>query len=389
MFSLLLAIIYLIFVSLGLPDAVLGSAWPVMFQDLNVPLDYMGYIQIIISAGTIISSLLATKLINKMGTAKLTLGSVFLTAIALFGFAYTPSYGFLLLAALPYGLGAGAIDAALNNYVALHFESSHMSWLHSMWGVGASLGPLIMAYALARPMSWSGGYAILAIIQVVITFIIFLSLPLWQENKESTEEETENEFTELSLKDLPKVPGAISMLITFFSYTALENTVGLWASSYFVIAKGVSESSAAAWASLYYIGLTVGRMINGFLTYRFKDKELVRGGILMIAVALFIVIVSTHNVLILIGFILMGLGCAPIYPSVIHSVPDYFGLEKSQSIVSYGMASANLGILLTPALFGLIARYISIKLFPVYLALILLLMYLGHKNASKKTLKEA
>lgn len=285
MFSLLLPVIYLAFISLGLPDALLGSAWPSMYQNFQVPLSYAGMISMIISAGTIVSSLLSDRLTRWLGTGKVTLISVFVTAAALFGFSFSNSFLLLCLWAVPYGLGAGSVDASINNYVAIHYSSRHMNWLHCMWGLGASAGPYAMAYALSHS-TWHTGYRIIGVFQVVLTVILFLSLPLWKKRTASPEG---GDRKALSIRKVLGLPGAKAMMITFFCYCALEQTAGLWAATYLVVNRGITEETAAGYASLFYVGITVGRILAGFVSNRLGDKKMVLlgqaivlGGIIMI-----------------------------------------------------------------------------------------------------------
>ena len=384
MVNLLLAIIYLSFISLGLPDALLGSAWPTMHKELNVPISYAGIISMIISAGTIISSLQSDRLTKKFGTGKITAFSVAMTAIALFVFSITHSYLFLCVWAIPYGLGAGSVDASLNNYVALHYESKHMSWLHCMWGIGATIGPYIMGYALTNN-NWNAGYRYISIIQIVLTAILFLSLSLWKKNDEENKEKISTKV--LSLKEIIKIPGAKEIMICFFCYCALEATTGLWASSYLNIYKGVDIKTAASFGSLFYIGITVGRAISGFITIKLNDNQMIILGESLILIGIILMIIPAVNIVSLIGFIIVGLGCAPIYPSIIHSTPSNFGAENSQAIIGVQMASAYIGTLAMPPLFGYIANHISISLLPFYLILILVLMFIMHKLMIRKTIK--
>ena len=384
MVNLLLAIIYLSFISLGLPDALLGSAWPTMHKELNVPISYAGIISMIISAGTIISSLQSDRLTKKFGTGKITAFSVAMTAIALLGFSITHSYIFLCVWAIPYGLGAGSVDASLNNYVALHYESKHMSWLHCMWGIGATIGPYIMGYALTNN-NWNAGYRYISIMQIVLTAILFFSLSLWKKNDEENKEKISTKV--LSLKEIIKIPGAREIMICFFCYCALEATTGLWASSYLNIYKGVDIKTAASFGSLFYIGITVGRAISGFITMKLNDNQMIILGESLILIGIILMIIPAVNILSLIGFIIVGLGCAPIYPSIIHSTPSNFGAENSQAIIGVQMASAYIGTLAMPPLFGYIANHISISLLPFYLVLILILMFIMHKLMIKKTIK--
>jgi len=381
---LLLIIIYLAFISLGLPDALLGAAWPQMYLDLNTSVSYAGIIFMIISAGTVVSSLLSDRLTYRFGTGKLTAISVGITAIALFGFSISDSFLMLCLWAIPYGLGAGCVDASLNNYVALHYAGSHMSWLHCMWGLGATIGPYIMGYVLSGGRHWSMGYRFIALFQLVLTFFLFLSLPLWKPRKA---EGSTTAAKPLSLQKVLGIPGVKEVMVTFFCYCALEQTTGLWASSYLVLHKGIDADTAAFFASMFYIGITAGRAVNGFLTLKLNDTQLIRLGQSIILTGIIAMVLPFGNTIALVGFVLIGLGCAPIYPCVIHSTPSNFGADKSQAVIGVQMASAYIGNIVMPPLFGFIADYISITLLPWYLLIILFFMYVMHKkcclNANK------
>lgn len=381
MVHLLLGVIYLSFISLGLPDSLLGSAWPSMYPGFGVPVSYSGIIFFIISVGTVISSLQSDRLTRKLGAGKVTAISVAMTAAALWGFSVSGSFLMLCLWAVPYGLGAGSVDAALNNYVALHFASQHMSWLHCMWGIGASVGPYIMGYALTARQSWNLGYRIISVIQLVLTIIIVLSLPLWKGNTQQEEETSQPD--PLTLRQILRLPGVKAVMVTFFCYCALEQTTGLWASSYLVLHKGVAPETAASFASLFFVGITVGRALNGFLTMKLSDAQLIRlgQGIILMGVAAFLLPLGEYAALA--GLILIGLGCAPIYPCIIHSTPAHFGPDKSQAIIGVQMASAYVGNCLMPPLFGLIANHITVALFPFYLLMILVLMVLMHETLLK------
>ncbi len=391
MTQLLLAIIYLAFISLGLPDSLLGSAWPTMYQQFGVPISYAGIISMIISAGTIVSSLQSDRLTKKLGTGKVTAISVAATAVALFGFSFSHSFWALCLWAIPYGLGAGSVDASLNNYVALHYESRHMSWLHCMWGVGATAGPYIMGIALSMGQGWNMGYRYIGIIQVILTSVLIFSLPLWKERTEETEVEelqtdpAENGKKVLSVREILKISGAREVMLCFFCYCALEQTTGLWASSYLSLHKGIPAETAAAFASLFFIGITVGRAISGFITMKLNDTQMVRLGQSIIVLGVMAMVLPGSNVLALAGLILIGLGCAPIYPCVIHSTPAHFGADKSQAIIGVQMAFAYIGILAMPPLFGVLASRISVALLPCYLFAILVVMVIMHELLTKKT----
>ena len=385
---MLLFIIYLAFISLGLPDSLLGSAWPTIYKQFDVPVSYMGFVSMIISFCTIISALLSDRLTKRLGTGKVTALSTALTAVGLFGFSLSSHYWMLCLWALPYGLGAGSIDAALNNFVALHFKSRHMSWLHCMWGIGASFGPYVMSYCITKHDSWNMGYATIGIIQSVLTFIIIISLPLW--NKRSEEDGTDDGANAssrkaLSIKEILAIPGAKEILITFFCYCAVEQTAGQWAASYLTIFKDVPAATAASFASLFYIGITVGRAISGFLTIKFNDTQMIHIGQGIIALGIILLFLPFGDVISLAGLIIIGLGCAPIYPCVIHSTPSLFGADKSQAVIGVQMAAAYVGTTLMPPLFGLLANHISFALYPIYLGIILVLMIVMYMNVIKKT----
>ena len=323
MFQLLLVIIYLSFISLGLPDSLLGAAWPSMYQELDVPISYAGTISMIIAFGTIVSSLQSDRLTRRLGTGMVTAISVGMTALALFGFSISSSFWMLCLWAIPYGLGAGSVDAALNNYVALHYESRHMSWLHCMWGVGASVGPYIMGYVMPGGGSWNGGYRVIAILQIVLTMILVFSLPLWK-SRPVLADGQEIQTKALSIREVFQIRGAKEVMICFFCYCALEQTTGLWASSYLTLYKGVAADVAAAFASLFYVGITIGRALSGFLTMKFDDVRMIRMGECLIGLGVVIMVLPFGRELALAGFLIIGLGCAPIYPCVIHSTPAHF-----------------------------------------------------------------
>lgn len=386
MVHLLLAIIYLAFISLGLPDALLGAAWPSMYPQFDVPVSYAGIISMIIALGTVVSSLQSDRLTKKLGTGKVTALSVLMTAMALFGFATSHSFGMLCLWAISYGLGAGSVDASLNNYVALHYESRHMSWLHCMWGIGASAGPYIMGYALTAGWGWNSGYHIIAVLQIVLTAILLCSLPLWKQRPaEVLQDGKVQNVKALSIREVLQLAGAREILVCFFCYCALEQTTGLWASSYLTLHKGVSTDTAATFASMFYLGITVGRALSGFLTMKLNDVQMIRLGEVIIGIGVLVMLLPFGQSLSLTGLILIGLGCAPVYPCVIHSTPAHFGADKSQAIIGIQMACAYVGTCLMPPVFGLIANHITVALLPVYLLIILVLMVIMHELLCKKT----
>lgn len=384
MFQLLLAIIYIAFISLGLPDSMLGAAWPDMYVEFGVPLSCAGILSALIAAGTIVSSLQSDRLTLKLGTGKVTAISVAMTAAALFGFSITHNFWLLCLWAIPYGLGGGSVDASLNNYVALHYKSRHMSWLHCMWGVGAATGPYIMGYALTRGQGWNSGYRIISMMQIVLTAILFLSLSLWKK-RSTVIEETGEKRKPMSLKDVLKIKGAKEVLICFFCYCAIEQTAGLWASSYLNLYKGVPVETAASFGAMFFIGITAGRAISGFLTIKLTDLKMIRLGQALILVGIVIMFLPLNAYTTLAGLIMIGLGCAPIYPCIIHSTPAHFGEDKSQAVIGVQMAFAYTGTLCMPPLFGIIANTITVALLPVYLIILLVLMVVMHEALCQKT----
>lgn len=374
MYSLLLAIIYVAFISLGLPDSLLGSAWPVMHGELDVPVSYAGAVTMIVAVGTIVSSLNSDRLTRRFGAGLVTAVSVFMTAAALFGFSISGEFWAICLWAIPYGLGAGAVDAALNNYVALHYASRHMSWLHCFWGIGASVSPYIMSFALTGGHGWSSGYRYVAMVQIVLSACLFLSLPLWKQRQMQKEEE-KTEARTLSLGQMMKIPGVAAILITFFGYCALEQTTALWASSYLVDHRGVNAQTAARFAALFFLGITFGRFLCGFVADRLGDRRLIRVGILTAAAGIILLLLPVKtNFPALAGLIIIGFGCAPIYPSIIHATPFNFGKENSQAIIGVQMASAYIGTTFMPPLFGVVASHAGIWLYPAYLMIFALLM---------------
>lgn len=383
MFSFLIVIIYIAFISLGLPDSITGSAWPVMHGELGVPLSYVGIITMIIAGCTIISGLTSDWLTRKLGAGLVTAISVAMTAVALFGFSVTESFLPLCFWAIPYGLGAGAVDAALNNYVALHYASRHMSWLHCFWGVGAATGPYIMSYALTSGAGWNNGYRIISVIQIVLTAVLFASLPMWK--KRTDEAENSEEVKSKGIIGSLKIKGVPLVLVMFFGYCALEATAGIWASSYLVEYKGTDAETAARFASLFYIGITVGRFVCGFVADKIGDKNLIRIGLAVIATGLVMIMLPVEiNAVALVGLIVVGIGCAPIYPSVIHATPANFGKENSQAIIGIQMASAYVGTTFMPPLFGVIAENINIGLYPFYMAVFAVLMVVCSEMLNKK-----
>ena len=404
MLTLLLVIIYIAFISLGLPDSVLGAAWPSMFEVLGVPVGYAGIITMIIAGSTIISSLASNFLNKKLGTGRVMVISVAITATALFGFSISSKFWHLCLIGIPYGLGAGSVDASLNNYVALHYKPRHMSWLHCFWGVGTMIGPIVMSRFIAGGGVWTQGYRAISIFQVILTGVLLLSLPLWKkvekleargirnehecakcpERHSPSEEKKSN--NDVTLKSVVKIPGVLSAVLAFLCYCAIEATTGFWATTYMVFARGIDINLATSWAMLFFIGITVGRFLNGFVSERFGDKNMIRVGAGIIFVALVLMTLPISNKWIVLSvFVLAGLGCAPIYPCMIHATPIRFGKENSQALIGLQMACAYSGSTFCPPIFGIIVQKLSIKLLPFYGLLFVIMLFVFTENLNKKT----
>lgn len=386
MTTLLLIIIYIAFISLGLPDSMLGAAWPMVRADLSLPMAGAGLISMIISGGTIISSILSGKLIQKLGTGKLTLISVFITAMALLGFSFSQSYVWLCLMAIPLGLGAGAVDAALNNFVALHFSARHMSWLHCFWGVGATAGPAIMSVAISHNGSWQKGYLSVAFIQITLVIILLVSLPLWRLFGEGREESI---IVENQSQYIFQMPGIRSALLGFFCYCALEATTGLWGASYLVQTKGVSADVAAGWISVYYLGITIGRLVNGFITAKWSNPALIRGGQFIIGIGAVLLLISNQTYVNLLGLILIGMGCAPIYPSMLHETPARFGKNNSSKLMGVQMAFAYIGTMLVPPAIGVFSSVVGIQFYPIFILVLLIAMFVSSEKINKIVARRA
>ncbi|MDM8163980.1 MFS transporter [Collinsella intestinalis] len=384
----LLPIIYLAFIGLGLPDSAIGSAWPTMAPDLGAGVSWVGVVTMIISAGTILSSLQSVRVVERFGTGWVTAVSVGLTAAALAGFSVATEFWQLCLLAIPYGLGAGAVDAALNTYVAVHYESQHMSWLHCMWGVGASGGPLIMAQCLGVG-SWSLGFLVLGGLQLAIVIVLTLSLPLWRDKALPRMEDDADdagsgdaEGAPISRRALLRRDGVLAVLICFFCYCALESTCGVWAASYCTFARGIDAQTAASWASLFYIGITLGRGVSGFISLKVSDHNMIRLGQALIALGIGAMLLPLGDTVLLVGLVLVGLGCAPVYPSIIHATPARFGNDVALALTGMQMAFAYVGTLVVSPLFGVIGQGISMELYPPYLLVFLLVMVVAAEKVN-------
>lgn len=353
-----------------------------MFEGLNVPIDYAGIISMIVAAGTVVSSLFSGKVIQSFGVAAVTTFSVLMTALALMGFSLSGEFLYLCLLAIPLGLGAGAVDSALNNYVALHHEARHMNWLHSFWGVGAAIGPMIMGGHLVSGASWTKGYKTVAWIQLGLVMILVLSLPLWVRNKRRQEANSEEKSPRL-FTILQTFPGLKPALMVFFCYCTIEATFGLWGASYLVFEKGYEADQAARLTSLYFLGITIGRFFSGFLTAHFSNKQLVYLGQGVIGLGLGLLFLPFSFTTIS-GFLLVGLGCAPIFPSLLHETPVNFGEKNSQFIMGIQMASAYVGITLMPFLFGKIAFFTGYGFLLGFLGIFLVLIFTMTRTMNQK-----
>ena len=367
----LLMMIYLSFISLGLPDSMLGSAWPAMNVSLNAPLWGAGLVQMLISFCTIISSLNSAKLIRRFGTGKLTAISVATTALALLGFSLAKNYAFLLLMAVPLGLGAGAVDAGLNNYVALHCEAKHMSWLHCFWGVGTIIGPMILSTVLRVGGSWATGYRAVGLIQCAVSALLFATLGMW---KHGNIQQEEHGAKALSVWEVLSLPGAKAGMVTFLCYCAVESTLGLWGATYISQVRGVDEATAASFGAMFYIGITVGRAISGFMAMKLLPKQMVRVGQALLALGCIFMMIPAGSTLSGIGLVVCGLGCAPIYPNIIQDTPVNYGTENSQAAIGVQMAFAYVGSTFLPSIFGALAGVGGYGLLPYFAIGICVLM---------------
>ncbi len=376
MVSLLLPIIYLLFISLGLPDSLLGSAWPSIYIEFDVPVSYAGIISVIICLGTVVSSLNSDRLTKKLGPGLVSAVSVALTAVCMFGFSISHSMVALCLWAFPYGLGGGSIDAALNNYIALHYGSKHMSWLHCMWGLGASIGPYILSYAISQQQGWNMGYRYISYVQLGITFIAFLSIPLWKKKASLSFSEDMDAVLDaepLPLKQVLRIPNAKNILFCFFCYCGIESIMFVYASTFMKLQFHATAEQAASYGAVFYLGMTIGRAINGFATMKFTDKQLIRFGQCLVLVGLLAMLLAFGNTYVaLAGILLAGLGCAPIYPCIINSTPVAFGADKSQAMIGVQMACAYTGSLIMPPLFGFVANRTTMALLPYFILVLLL-----------------
>lgn len=388
MTTLLLLIIYLAFISLGLPDALLGTAWPVMQLELDLPMEVAGVLSMTITSGTIISSLASGRLLKRYGTGKVTSISVLMTAAALLGFYLAPSLIWLIICAIPLGLGAGAVDTGLNDYVAINYEARHMSWLHSFWGVGASLSPIIMSQFILQGNAWREGYLTISIIQFALVAILFLSIPLWskvaatEESQLNQAIESEATASKTTTKPL-QVKGVKYALLTFLFYCGIEAGVGLWGSSFLVNIKNFDPAIAARWVSFYYGGITIGRFITGFITFKMSNKALIRTGQMTALIGTILLFLPLPQIFLMSSFVIIGLGLAPIFPCMIHETPANFGKQHSQILIGYQMAAAYTGTTFIPPLIGLFAGQLTIAIFPPIAILLVAVMLFSSEKLNQ------
>ena len=384
MVHFLLLLIYLAFISLGLPDALLGSAWPIISGEFAVPVSYMGLVSLLISGFTVVSSLLTDRAVGRFGTGKVTAVSVALTAVGLLGFAFSRNFWLLCVWAIPYGLGAGCVDASLNNYAANHYASRHMSWLHCMWGIGAAIGPYVMGAVLTAGQSWNKGYLYIAIFQVALTAVMLFSIPKWK----SVAGDQSEEHTHLTFKQVLALPGVREVVLIFLCYGAVEAIAGHWASSYLVLHLGVGEERAASLAAMFYLGITAGRAVSGFITLKLNDKQMAYLGMTLMLTGLFMMVLFRIETLCIIGFMVMGVGCAPIFPCLIHATPIQYGMSRSQAVIGVEMASFYAGTCFLPPAFGIFADLVGIGSMPLVLlgfSLWMLWLHLRFYRLSEKS----
>lgn len=376
--TLLLIVIYISFISLGLPDSLLGASWPMMHLSLGFDVSNLGYISFTICIGTVISSLLYSKLSSRFRTEKITTVSVMMTALALFLFAFAANIYTIFPIALLLGLGAGSVDAGLNYYVALHYKARHMSWLHAFWGLGTTFGPTVLALFFAQGRTWNDAYLIMAIVQSLIVLMLLLSFPLWKKNEKNSikreqPEKKEREIPAKGKKGVLRLKGAKLVLLSFFLYCAIESTMLNWSASFTVFAKALTESQGAQIASFIYWGMTIGRLLTGVFNEKTGDRFMITLGLVISLIGGIMLVFSTSFTLIALSIFLIGLGFAPVYPSLLHQTPSLFGMDDSQKIMGLEMSSAYIGSSLTPFTFGLVTRITGSGILPVVLIVFVLL----------------
>ena len=373
MATALLIIIYMAFIGLGIPDSLFGTAWPAIYPEFGAPLSAASYVTLLISGGTVVSSLLSDRIINRFGTGKVTAVSTAMTAAALLGFSLSPDLPWLCLFAIPLGLGAGAIDSGLNNYVALHYKAAHMNFLHCFYGIGVSLSPYLMSLALAGEGGWRGGYRLVFYCQLAIALITLLSLPLWSRGKTDNPAVVEGVPRTISMAGLIRIPAVRTVWAVFFASCAIEYTCGTWGSTFLVSAKGLAVEHAAQMVTFYYAGMALGRFLSGMLAGRLSSWRLIQTGqgVVLGAIALLLPLPAAVSG---VGLFLIGLGNGPLFPNLIHLTPKNFGIEISQSVMGTQMAASYMGIMLMPPLFGLLAQAVGAWVLPGFLLLLFVVM---------------
>lgn len=370
----LLVVIYIAFIGLGVPDSLIGSAWPAIHAEMNIPVEAVSILTFIISGCTVLSSMFSAGILNKLGTAKVTAFSTAMTAAALLGFSFAPSFWFMIPLAIVLGLGAGAIDSGLNNYVALHFKASHMNFLHCFYGVGVSLSPYLMSQALSNA-GWRGGYRYAFYVQLVITILLIVSVPLWE--KTSLTEEAEEKGVNLALLQMAKMPEVRQVWIIMLATNAIEYACGVWGSTYLVAEKGFSAEHGALALTVYYVGMSIGRFVSGLLSDKISTWKRIGIGSVILAPAIALMLLPLHGAVTVIGLFLVGLDNGSIYPNMIHLTPHNFGKEVSQSIMGSQIAFAYIGVMLAPPAVSLISGLFGIKIYPILLAVLYAIMVIA------------
>lgn len=372
MATILLVFIYIFYIGLGVPDSLLGAAWPAIYSELSVPVSYASFISSIISCGTVFSSLFSTRVIAKLGTPRVTVLSTSLTAIALLGFSCSHNFLWLCICGIPLGIGAGSIDTALNNYVALHYTSMQINFLHCFYGVGVTISPYLMSLALSDNMNWRGGYRTVFFIQLTIAALSVISLPIWKKVKQALPQE--EPIRVLSLSQMLRRRKIWASCGVFLGISSLESTCLIWGSTYLSESVGMSADVAAALITFYFIGMTVGRLLSGLLTIKYSDWQIIFSGQAVIFVAIILLLMQTNAIITALGLFLIGLGNGPVFPNITHLTPGLYSKETSQSIIGIEMAFSNLSIMLTPILFGVVTTYTGVAISPKFLLIMFLIM---------------
>ena len=367
MATALLIIIYIAFIGLGIPDSLFGTAWPAIYSEFELPISFGSFVRSSRSCGTVLSSVISSKIISRLGTNKVSAYSTLLTALALLGFSFAPNLWVMCFWAIILGIGAGAIDVALNNYVAIHYSATHMSFLHCFYGVGVSVSPYILSLVIAGNFGWRGGYRIAFAIQLIITLLLFLSLPLWRKAHGGENESEENTHKDLSFGSVLKIPGVKMMCSLFIASCAIECTCGGWGSTFLVEYKHLPAEKAAQIIMIYYIGMTLGRFLSGVLAAKLHSWKIIKLGQIVLGLALLLLILPGGVYLCALGMFLIGLGNGPLFPNFNYLTPENFGSDISQSIIGIQMASAYIGIMIAPTVCGLLGQVFGMVIFPFYL----------------------